>query len=108
MISKHTIVGSYESNEWGIYDLHGNVWEMCLNRIDHRTADVEVDPKGPVEGEKRCLRGGCWNSTDGFIFSDFNPSTVNKEGNPSGKCGCRIVINADEAEEWSTPHHSEE
>ena len=85
--SKHTIVGSYQPNEWGIYDLHGNVWEMCLDYTGKLDAEDENDPVGPVEGVKRQLRGGGWHSSDGFVFSYFVPQTV--------KGGCRIVINVE-------------
>ena len=89
--AQHTTVGSYQPNEWGIYDLHGNVWEMCLDRCGSRK-DEETDPEGPVEGEKRQLRGGGWHSSDSFIFSNFIPQ--NKEANDThGMTGCRIVIN---------------
>ena len=96
--SKHTTVGSYLPNEWGIYDLHGNVWEMCLDRLVRQKAEVENDPIGPIEGAKRYLMGGCWNSTDGFSFSEFIPQ--NKEANgQTGKTGCRIVINVEMGKE---------
>ena len=85
--SKHTIVGSYLPNEWGIYDLHGNVWEMCLDYCGKLDAEDENDPEGPVEGAKRQLRGGGWHSTDRFVFSDYVPQTA--------KLGCRIVINVE-------------
>ena len=99
--SKHTTVGSYQPNEWGIYDLHGNVWEMCLDHTGNPTAEDKSDPVGPVEGAKRHLRGGCWNSVDGFVFADFVPQ--NKEANDqTGKTGCRIVINV-EAEQADAP-----
>ena len=92
--SKHTTVGSYLPNEWGIYDLHGNVWEMCLDRLVRQKAEVGNDPIGPIEGAKRYLMGGCWNSADGFLFSEFVPQ--NKEANgQTGKTGCRIVINVE-------------
>ena len=92
--SKHAIVGSYQPNEWGIYDLHGNVWEMCVDRIGDRQAEKENDPEGPAVGAKRQLRGGCWDSADGCIFSSFVPQ--DKEANDwSGKTGCRIVINVE-------------
>ena len=90
---KHTLVGSYEPNAWGIYDLHGNVWEMCVDRGGWNDG-VETDPLGSKEGERRKLLGGCWNSKEYFLFSDFVPE--DKEANEQmGKTGCRIVINSD-------------
>ena len=67
---------------------------MCLDYTGKSTA-VE-NPEGPSEGAKRHARGGCWNSRDNFIFSEFTPDNYeanNTLGN-QGKHGCRIVINA--------------
>ena len=52
-------VGTKKANPWGFYDLHGNVWEKCLDwRGDVRDLTYGSDPKGISSGEKRVLRGG--------------------------------------------------
>ena len=60
--SEHAKVGSYLPNAWGLYDMHGNVMEWCLDwwKGDLGSSAV-TDPKGPNSGSRRVLRGGCWN-----------------------------------------------
>lgn len=52
-------VASKESNAWGLYDMHGNVWEWVWDRYGpYPTEGARVDPGGPSTGESRLLRGG--------------------------------------------------
>ena len=54
-------VGSYLPNAWGLYDMHGNVWEMCLDRYrSDYGIDAVLDPVGPTLGSTRVVRGGGW------------------------------------------------
>lgn len=69
-------VGSKRPNDWGIHDLYGNVSEWCHDPYDPKYYSVSPaeDPAGPVEGEKRSLRGGSWKSTLEYCRATFRMS----------------------------------
>ncbi len=61
-------VGQYAPNSWGLNDMHGNVWEFCLDSWAYYTATPKVDPF--VTGTAgRVMRGGGWNSHSGLSRS---------------------------------------
>jgi formylglycine-generating enzyme required for sulfatase activity len=56
-----TPVGRYPPNAWGLYDMHGNLWEWCQDWFGEYPRKAVVDPKGNERGVERVLRGGSWN-----------------------------------------------
>ena len=57
---KPTPVGSLRPNNWGFYDMHGNVWEWVNDWMSNFTASRKVDPMGPAKGESKVYKGGCF------------------------------------------------
>jgi formylglycine-generating enzyme required for sulfatase activity len=62
-------VGGKAPNAWGLYDMHGNVWEWCWDRYGEYKSGVETDPQGPSNGEFRVVRGGSWDYAADFCRS---------------------------------------
>jgi formylglycine-generating enzyme required for sulfatase activity len=81
-------VGLYAPNDWGLYDMHGNVWEWCLDWFAD-AMEGGADPDGAVSGSLRVSRGGSWYNTASNCRSayrnNYDPS------NRGSNIGFRLV-----------------
>lgn len=98
---RSTVVGMYNPNKWGLYDMHGNVWEMCLDWYSSLGTSAATDPKGPSSGSYRVIRGGDWFSApyecvQGRHIGKYNYSYDDYYHTPtfaSNHVGFRFVVN---------------
>ena len=89
--SEHTKVGSYLPNAWGLYDMHGNVSEYCLDWYGGYPTAAVSDPTGVESGWYRVSRGGNW--YNGYGAQNCRSANRNDSG-PSNSCnysGFRVV-----------------
>jgi len=89
--AEHTTVGSYLANGWGLYDMHGNVFEWCLDwyaSID--TLAAADDPTGAASGSYRVRRGGYWGGIVNYCRSAYRSSSYPSGSNEDYLCGFRL------------------
>jgi formylglycine-generating enzyme required for sulfatase activity len=97
-------VASYPPNPWGLYDMHGNVWEYCEDYCDNtyyrRSPAVDpkcVEPAKELSGA-RCVRGGSWYLCAPYCRSASRGAAKPEEGG-EGQIGFRVAIEVGAAQE---------
>ena len=83
-------VGYKQANELDIYDMTGNVWELCQDWRGSYSSSPQVNPTGVMSGARRVERGGSWTNTDEYCRSSFRHGST-----PDFRCnnlGLRLVL----------------
>ena len=83
-------VGKKLPNPWGLYDMHGNVWEWCWDWYGTYPSRAETNPSGAVSGSNRVVRGGGWYDSTTLTRSAYRGSSFDRDGR-YGDLGFRVV-----------------
>jgi formylglycine-generating enzyme required for sulfatase activity len=80
-------VGQKKPNAWGLYDMHGNVWEWCMDWHGPYSSGSSTDPQGAASGSLRVVRGGMWgNGTIGYLRCACRGDPANRGDNNGFRC----------------------
>ena len=88
-----TPVGSFPANAWGLYDMHGNVWEWCGDVEESEAAPPVNESTEAAPKEAHVLRGGSWRNRPQYCRSANR--VLDLEGSRLGNIGFRVVLESD-------------
>src|SRR6516162_2143456 len=86
--------GTFPPNRFGLYDMHGNVWEYCLDKETANYADAPLDSSPYLSGPAdslRMLRGGSWSHNPAICRSAYRDSIAPGNSGWQGRIGLRVV-----------------
>ena len=93
-LEKTSLVGKYLANAWGLYDMHGNVWEWCSDWYGDYPSGSLTNPSGPATGLRRVIRGGGWGFDAVFCRSAYRLGIVTS--NREIILGFRVALSSPE------------
>jgi formylglycine-generating enzyme required for sulfatase activity len=96
-LGRTTEMGSFPPNNYGLYDMHGNVNEWCWDRYgsSYYSSSPENDPTGPDSGTPRVIRGGNYTTNGNSVLTASRNSHDSYTRYTSGNIGFRVVRKAD-------------
>jgi formylglycine-generating enzyme required for sulfatase activity len=89
-----TPVGAFPPNAWGLYDMHGNLWQWCQDIHGTFSDQAVTDPQGPtMPTAGRTFRGGCWMMDASNCWSAARGAGIDDQG--FHFCGFRLCFVAE-------------